>query len=445
MERPLQGLKVIATIPPHFWFGGVDFDFASEMAEELRTLGATVFELDTAGFFIRNELYIESAIQSLRSFRADVAISLPNAGYAILCATLQGENVFKDVLQIPTLMLWDHGLLQFPKRILDPLPPSPAESSQGAIRRMRKALDHPLYIHYSPDRGHIAELDRLGVIDSAKVRYFLQPAYPNFVRQGYRGRSSHGFNTRLAFAGNVYMQASRDLPFRGDKVLDEIETRVLKAKREQTTVCLWDLILAEIKALDKPSRRRLRLEPDSTFFWRFLYDEIEVTGNTDARLAILTGLKRECDFFGNFIESGTDRAIRDQYGIRFRKPLDYFTELPLLFTNSDLIVDVVNLGYNTGTSPKIMGCLACGGLVLFDYKEDFYQGMGEVANQVMYRSVEQLNSMVDEYLGNPRKRQDISRYLQHRACTDFSFSTLCKRMFVEEAAWRVKSVASAGG
>jgi hypothetical protein len=97
-----------------------------------------------------------------------------------------------------------------------------------------------------------------------------------------------------------------------------------------------------------------------------------------------------------------------------------------------------------------MGCFACGGLVLFDYKDDFFRAMGEAGNHVMYRSVEQLNSMVDDYLGNPRKRQDVARYLQHRASTDFSFAALCKRMLVEEPAWRtgtpaVKSLASAGG
>ncbi|MGD1096315.1 MAG: hypothetical protein ABSB35_30530 [Bryobacteraceae bacterium] len=37
-----------------------------------------------------------------------------------------------------------------------------------------------------------------------------------------------------------------------------------------------------------------------------------------------------------------------------------------------------------------------------------------------------MNELVEEYLGNSRKRQDISRYRQHRARTDFSFSALCR-------------------
>lgn len=435
MSRPLDGLRLVATLPPHPWFGGVDYNFAVEMTQELRDLGATVFPLDVSSFVTGNDVYIRDAVAALKSFRADVAVSLPNSLYVLLCATSKQENVFRDILQIPTVMLWDHGLLQLPRQILGTPPASPAEASGGSLRRLKKVLDHPLYIHYSPDRGHIAAFDKLGVIDRSKVRFFLQPAYPNFVRHAYRTPPGDAFRTRVAFAGNVYLQAARSLPFRSEPVLAGIEARVLAAKKTRFTECLWDLILAEVEALDRTTRKRLRLEPRSTFFWNFMHEEIEMVGNTDVRLAILTGLKQEYEFYGNFMEPGAVSTLRDQYRIRFRKCLDYFTELPLLFMNSDLIVDVINLGYNSGVSPKVMGCLACGGLVLFDYKDDFYRSMGEIGNQVMYRSMDHFNALVEEYLGNPRKRLDVARYLQHRVCTEFNFGALSKQVLIDEPLW----------
>jgi hypothetical protein len=435
MTGPLAGLRIVATLPPHGWFGGVDYNFAVEMADELRTLGATVFDLHVSGFTSGNDLYVHDAIEALKTFRPDVAISLPNALYALICAT-KGRNVFKDILEIPTLMLWDHGLLQLPRQILNHWPNTPADAMGGSIRRLRTALNHPLYLHYSPDRGHIAAMDKLGVIKSSEVRFFLQPAYPNFVRHSYRTAPPTAFHTRMAFAGNVYLQAARDLPFRHQPALAGIESRVLAAKRSRLTECLWDLIMAEIDALDKPVRKELGLDANSTFFWNFMHEEIEVAGNTDVRLSVLTGLRREYEFFGNFMEPKSVSTLRDQYRIRFRKCLDYFTELPLLFMNSDVIVDVINLGYNTGISPKVMGCFACGGLMLFDYKDDFFQSMGEIGNQVMYRSVDHLNSLVEEFLGNPRKRRDVSRYIQHRVCTEFNFGALSRKILIEEPAWK---------
>ena len=436
MSGALSGLRIVTTLPPHPWFGGIDYNFAIEMSDELRALGASVFDLRVGSLITQNDVYIRDTIQTLKSFRPDVAISLPNALYALQCNTPKHENIFKDILQIPTIMLWDHGLLQLPQQILGPLPATPAESAGGSIRRLRKALDHPLYLHYSPDRGHIAELDRLGVIDCDKVRFFLQPAYLNYVRYGYRTPSASAFRTRMAFAGNVYVKGAQKLPFRNDPDLTAIQERVLAAKKSRLTECLWDLIQAELNALDPAVRKRLRLDPNYSFFWQFMHEEIETVGNTDVRLGVLTGLKRDFDFYGNFVEPDSIATLRDHYKMRFRKCLDYFTELPLLFMNSDVIVDIVNLGYNSGISPKIMGCFACGGLVLFDYKEDFHQSMGEIGDQVMYRSVDHLNSLVEGHLANPRKRRDVSRYLQQRVCSEFTFGTLAKRILVEEPAWK---------
>jgi hypothetical protein len=439
MTRPLEGLRIVATLPPHNWFGGIDYNFAIEMTDELRQMGAEVFDLHVAGFITQNDIYVRNAIEALRSFRPDVAISLPNALYILLCTVPDQQNVFRDVLQIPSLMLWDHGLLQLPQQIVGPLPLNPNESTTGCIRRMKRVLNHPLYLHYSPDSGHITALDKMGIVARSDVQFFLQPAYPNYVRYGYRNPSAGAFRTRMAFAGNVYLQAAETLPFRKEPELAAIEARVQEAKKSRLTECLWDLITTEIDALDGPTRKRLRLDPNSSFFWGFMHEEIETVGNTTARLGVLTALQRDFDFYGNFVEPGSVSRLRDQYHMRFRKCLDYFNELPLLFMNSDLIVDVVNLGYNTGVSPKIMGIFACGGFVLFDYKHDFHQNMGAAGNEVMYRNLDDLNAKVEQFLADPRKRRDVARYLQNRVCNEFTFRTLSKKILADEPAWRRRS------
>jgi hypothetical protein len=437
VDLPLAGLRVAVTMPPVPWFGGVDYNFAVEMADEIRALGAAVFEVEVYPISERNELYVKDTIAALRSFQPDVAVSLPNSSYVLRCDTSAGENLFADILQIPVVMLWDHGLLQFPKVLLDPLPHKTADATAGCIERLRNVLHHPLFFHYSPDRGHIEQMGRLGLIDPKNVRSFLQPAYPNFLRYGYARNGASAFSSRVAFAGNVYIQAAEDAPFRSDARLAGIEERVLAAKKSALNECLWDLLLHEIDLLDAADVHDLKLDPDSTFFWSFMYDEIEYVGNTEVRLHILKGLNKEVEFFGNFEEPHSVSVLRDKHKMRFRKNLDYFTELPLLFQSSDIIVDVVNLGYNSGISPKIMGCFACGGLVLFDYKHDFATIMGEAGDQVMYHDIDHLNTLVDRYLSNPRQRLDVIRYLQHRVCSEFSFGALCKRILVDEPAWAI--------
>ncbi len=101
MTLPLAGLRIAITLPPHGWFGGVDYNFAIEMSEELRVLGATVFDVDVAGFTSQNEIYIDNVVEALKNFHPDVAVSLPNALYILLCVTRGQKNIFRDILRDP--------------------------------------------------------------------------------------------------------------------------------------------------------------------------------------------------------------------------------------------------------------------------------------------------------------------------------------------------------
>lgn len=433
---PLAGRRVAVTLPPQGWFGGVDYNFAVEMTDELRRLGAAVFVVDVAGFISQNEVYIANVVEGLRSFKPEVAISLPNALYILLCATADQRNLFRDVLGVPSLMLWDHGLLQLPRQILGHYPSTPEESHKGAAKRIRRILDHPLYLHYSPDTGHIAALDRMGALPASKAQFFLQPAYPNFASYRYRTPPRNLFRSRVAFAGNVYIKGAKDLPFRTTAALAGIEARAIAAKKASLRDGLWDLLLREIEALDSGTRKQLKLDPNQTFFWHFMHEEIGLAGNTEVRLDVLTKLRYDLDFYGNFMEPGSVGALQSEFRVRFRKSLDYFTELPLLFVNSDVIVDVINLGYNTGVSPKIMGCFAAGGLMLFDYKTDFARVMDDAGSAVMYRDAEHLNTLIDGYLTRPNHRRDVVQHLQDRISREFTWAAMAKRLMVDERAWK---------
>ena len=77
---------------------------------------------------------------------------------------------------------------------------------------------------------------------------------------------------------------------------------------------------------------------------------------------------------------------------------------------------------------------------MFDYKDDFRACMGDIAELVMYRSIEHLNALIEAFLADCRKRVDVTRYLQHRVSTEFSFRSLCRRMLVDEPFWRLRRV-----
>jgi Glycosyl transferases group 1 len=439
-SSPLAGLRVAATLPPPAWFGGVDRKFAVDMIRNLEEMGADLLQIDIARLVAGDPAYVSRALSDLRTFQPDVALGTPNAGYAMLAADSQGRNLFRDILEIPTLLIWDHGVLQFAGLILQPLPNGAQESSDGCIGRLRKALDHPLFLHYSPDRGHTSAMRRLGVLVEQPVQQFLHVAFPAYTRPV---ETNPAMQPRIAFAGNLYFERARSLKYRQHETLGPMEAAMLTGKAARPQTSLWELLIEQIDQAGEAARRELCLNPDQSFFWRFVCDEIESVGSTEVRLSVLTALRHEFDFYGNFVEPQARALLRDHYGIRFREMLDCVTELPALYRSSRLLVDAVQPCYISGVSPKIPSCYAAGGMALFDYKSDFRDSVGDIADQVMYRDHAHLNAMIEDFLSRPEKRNEVVRELQHRVLEQFTFAHLMRRMLVEEPLWRMARSASA--
>jgi hypothetical protein len=438
-SQPLAGLKVAVTSPPAAWFGGVDYKFAADMARDLREMGADLLEIDISRFYPRDAGCAAAILSDLREFQPDVALATPNAGYAMLVTDAEGRNLFRDILEIPTLLIWDHGVLQFSTLLLHPLPNSESESTGGCIERLRAALDHPLFIHYSPDSGHTALMKSLGVLVEQPVQPFLHIAFPCYTR-GYTSaaEANPSRQGRIVFAGNLYLERARSLRYREDEALGRIEAGMLAEKIARPQASLWELVIEQMDQVGEAARRRFQLDPDHSFFWRFVNDQIEAVGTTEVRLNMLRGLRHEVDFYGNFVEPEARAILSEEYGLRFRDTLDCVTGLPELYRSSALLVDAVQPCYISGVSPKIPSCYAAGGLALFDYKTDFRDALGDIADQVMYRDIAQLNAMIDDLLLRPQRRKEVSAELQHRTLEQYTFAHLARRMLVQEPLWRAK-------
>lgn len=437
--QPLAGLKVAVTEPPAGWFGGVDSKFAADMCLNLRELGAELLEIDILRLAEKNTGYISALLSQLRQFQPDVALATPNAGYALLLTDEQGRHLFRDILEIPTLLIWDHGVLQFSGLILRDVPDSLQESSDGCIALLRKTLDHPLFIHYSPDKGHTAVMRDLGILVDQPVQPFLHVAFPAYTRTV---EANAAFERRIIFAGNLYLERARGLKYREDATLGRIEAGMVAGKDADPQASLWHLLMEQIGQTGEDVRR-FRLYPDASFFWRFVRDQIEAVGATHVRLKMLTSLRHEFDFYGNFVEPGARGPLSEQYGIRFREMLDCVTGLPVLYRSSELLVDAVQPCYISGVSPKIPSCFAAGGMALFDYRPDFREALGDVADQVMYRDAAQLNAMIDNLRSAPGRRREIAGELRNRVLEKYTFAHLARRILAEEPLWRAARSAGA--
>src|SRR5262249_30824131 len=154
---------------------------------------------------------LQSRVSAVKDFRPHAVIALPNAGYAAEVVVEDGaiaRNLFLDILELPTIFLWDHALVQAPRYVLRFWPPEPLYSTPDVKQAVRSLLTHPLSFHFFFDTGHISEFRRLGIASFDQDNYapcggVSQAA----IDCGRNSGGEHCDNHTVSFFGNLYIGA----------------------------------------------------------------------------------------------------------------------------------------------------------------------------------------------------------------------------------------------
>ena len=412
----LARLRLIATLPPPQHFAGCALDIARDRIAALRALGATVREFDTSAFYADDRATLQPQIDDLRSFQADAVIGMPNAGYAVEIVVRDGSpegevrNLFLDVLALPTILYWDHPLVQSPKYVVPSWPSSPGESTDGVLGRIRRLMRHPLAVHFFPDSGQLSELRRLGVADFGGDRCFIHGVSAEFD-EGHGVSPDERQDHLVAFFGNVRTGATRTIQYE-DPALTAVRERAL-------AVCMsdWDrppyhAYREAIGALEPDERARLRLDVDQSFYWRFLYDEVCVVANGEPRFRKVLSCGRPLTYFGGFADVES-RALAAEAGVTLASQyLPYGRALAAAYRRARVSIDVVNAPFISGFSPKLLSCFASGGFMLTTRTADMRVALGRLVDSIGFSSADQLADRVEYYLSRDRERRELTREIQ---------------------------------
>src|SRR5262245_33380439 len=122
----MSSARVVMPIPPGHWYGGFDRRGNLEALKELQQRFGTIFyQFDVTPFVWGDVRRQREAIEKLRAYKPHLAVAHANS--ALLCAVDSDTgraNIFTDILKIPVIMFWDHGLFAFPL-ILSPFAKRP--------------------------------------------------------------------------------------------------------------------------------------------------------------------------------------------------------------------------------------------------------------------------------------------------------------------------------
>jgi hypothetical protein len=410
----LSSARIVATIPPQKWFGGLDRRAAFTIIDQLQErFGTTFYQLDTTPFIFDDERKQQDAIANLRAYKPQLALSLSNAAYGLSCKVKSengSANVFTDILNIPLMMLWDHGLFSFPSLVLAPLAERPEDSRPDALRRISSVIDAPLMYHYPLDSGQVSEMQRIGMMHSKNVGTVPALAYKAFLDCGAR-QTTRNYINDVAFVGNVFLsdryQAKVDPSTEG-----RCREAVVAGKLANPTVPAWTLLTKTVEALSASERAKSCLDYDQSYFWHFVNDVINIQCNTQSRMETLRSIKRALAFYGAFVDPAGIPLLNETGNIEYKGYVHFATELPQVYAGTRILVDVTNAAFINNCSTKPICCFASGGFSLFDYKPDPIEHLGSDVERVMFKDFEELNTKIDYFLTHERERESLADHLK---------------------------------
>ena len=104
----------------------------------------------------------------------------------------------------------------------------------------------------------------------------------------------------------------------------------------------------------------------------------------------------------------TPNATPDIQGVYNKGPVDYYDEMPYVFNNSRINLNITLRSIKSGIPLRCMDICAAGGFLLSNYQEDMYDVFVPGEDMVMYESVDDLVKKCRYYLEHESERKQIA-------------------------------------
>jgi hypothetical protein len=432
VQNSLFGLRLVITLPPPLFFGGVDRKRAIDSAQALRGLGANVYEFETDPVYRQDHVSLACQIETVRAFRPDAIIAASQAGYVLEAPLLNGKgpepshNLFLDILDLPVIFYWDQVIPQLARYVASRWPSHPAESTAGILNRMQEVMTHRNAVHFFPDTGHIKRLQEMGIVGLSPDSWMVTSVPMTYVDYGDQHGDICNFGNQLAFFGNLYLAVAKDMDCGRETELLRIRASALAVAGSNWDLAPYDAYVHVLNSIDKDCRSRFHLDPDQTFYWRFLFDELSVVANGCLRFQKMNVVDRPVSYFGGFADPQSRDAVKEA-GWNVRECLPYGEALAAEYKNTCISIDVANAPFVNGFSPKLLECFAAGGFMLTGRQADIAASFGDLGNVIGVSNATELSAKVDRFLTQDHERREVSREFREIIRRDYTASALLSR------------------
>lgn len=125
----------------------------------------------------------------------------------------------------------------------------------------------------------------------------------------------------------------------------------------------------------------------------------------------------------NLYTSSKLPATLKNENVRVMGYADYETEVPLIYHNSRINLNVTSKTIESGIPQRVFDILSCGGLCLTNYQPEIAEYFTDGEELVMYTSMEDLLRKADYYLRHEEERRQIARNGCRKVLNDFELES----------------------
>lgn len=134
------------------------------------------------------------------------------------------------------------------------------------------------------------------------------------------------------------------------------------------------------------------------------------------RMELCSLLAKEFDF-ALYTQDKTEFAPE----ICNRGYVDYLTEMPLVFANSKINVNLTLRSIQTGIPLRCLDIMACGGFLLTNYQEEISEYFEDGKEVVIYQDFNDMKEKIHYYLAHEEERKEIAGRGQEKVRKEFSY------------------------
>lgn len=121
-----------------------------------------------------------------------------------------------------------------------------------------------------------------------------------------------------------------------------------------------------------------------------------------------------------------DKRIKN---VRFRGYADYYSQMPLVFSQSKINLNISLKTIMTGIPLRVTDVMGCGGFVLSNFQQELGEYFTLGKECVVYENLEDMFLKVQYYLEHEEERRKIAVAGYERVRRDFTFKDRLKKMF----------------